>query len=118
MTSFLFPRLSLPCMNTPTPTHTLTQSFPSSLWMAFPGPQHAQEIGSVIVYVCGENATAVFLAVVSWPTYLTTLLPGKAEQRRSLFSFLLCGLCCRTTNRSQFGSVLQELTWTELIPND
>lgn len=42
-------------------THTLIQSVPSSLCMAFfSGPQHAQEIGSVIVYVCGENATAVF----------------------------------------------------------
>lgn len=35
--------------------------------MAFPRPKCAQEIESVIVYVCGENVTAVFLAIVSWP---------------------------------------------------
>ena len=65
-------------------THKL-RVFPSSLRKAFPGPQHAQEIGSVIVYVCGENATTVFLAVVSWPISHSSAT-RTAEQRLSVSS--------------------------------
>lgn len=65
------------------PKHEHTHRFPSSLWMAFPGLQCTQEIGSVIVYVSVENATKVFLAVVSWPI-LHSFASRKAEQRCSL----------------------------------
>lgn len=59
--------------------HTHAQNFLSSLWMAFLGPQHAQEIGSVIVYVCGENVTTAFSAVVSWPISHSTATRSRTE---------------------------------------
>lgn len=87
--------------------HPQTESFPSSLWTSFPGPQHAQEIGSVIVYVCGENATAVFLAVVSWPVSHSAATRKSAQRRFSV------GSDSRPQTRLSFGLVLLELIWAE-----
>lgn len=42
--------------------------------MAFPRSQHSQEIESVIVYVWGENVTAVFFWLLSAGSYLTPAL--------------------------------------------
>lgn len=101
-----------PFVSTSLPTtheHTHTQSFPSSLWTAFPRPQSTQEIESVIVYVCGENVTAVFLAIVSW---LISHSSNYQESRTEELTVEDSALGPQTVNT---GSVLLGLFWTELI---
>lgn len=46
-----------PCLSYP---GMRTLSFPSSLWMAFPGLQCTQEIESMIVYVSEEKRDCIF----------------------------------------------------------
>lgn len=75
-------------------------TFPSSLWMSFPGLQHTQEIGSVIVYVSVENVATVSFFRLSAGPYFTPSLAEK--QNRAPHCWVsVSAHCFRTANRSQ-----------------
>lgn len=68
--------------------------------MSFPGLQHTQEIGSVIVYVSVENVATVSFFRLSAGPYFTPSLAEK--QNRAPHCWVsVSAHCFRTANRSQ-----------------
>jgi hypothetical protein len=88
------------------PTHGVL-TLPSSMWKAFPGPLQAQEIGSVTVYVCGENVATVSLAVVRRPVAHPSAT-SRGKQRPFCVHL-------RSVNSASFHWQIAPLPWSRLI---
>lgn len=99
-----------PCLSHPSRS---TLRFPSSLWMAFPGLQHTQEIESVIVYVSAESMTTVFSMLLS--AHISLLFQQESRTEELTVGFVSLQTALGPKKGQGVGLVLQELTWTQLI---